>query len=57
MLEANAAAIGAQTREIGEMQNNPVIALESVKNAYNSLIGAMARSRPNMSLPAPASPS
>ncbi len=41
MLEANAAAIGAQTREIGEMQNNPVIALESVKNAYNSLIGAM----------------
>ncbi|MBI1355454.1 MAG: hypothetical protein GC160_14000 [Acidobacteria bacterium] len=41
MLEANAAAIGAQTREIGDMQNNPVIALESVKNAYNSLIGAM----------------
>jgi len=41
MLEANAAAIGAQTREIGEMQNNPVIALDSVKNAYNSLIGAM----------------
>lgn len=41
MLEANAAAIGAQTREIGEMQNNPVIALESVKKAYTSLIGAM----------------
>jgi uncharacterized protein YaaN involved in tellurite resistance len=41
MLEANAASIGAQTREIGEMQNNPVIALESVKKAYDSLIGAM----------------
>ncbi len=41
MLEANARAIGVQTREIGEMQNNPVIALESVKNAYNSLMGAM----------------
>jgi uncharacterized protein YaaN involved in tellurite resistance len=41
MLEANAAAIGAQTREIGEMQNNPVIALDRVKNAYNSLVGAM----------------
>ena len=41
MLEANAAAIGAQTREIGEMQNDPVIALESVKNAYTTLVGAM----------------
>ena len=41
MLEANAAAIGRQTVEIGEMQNNPVIALESVKKAHNSLIEAM----------------
>ncbi len=41
MLEANAAAIGRQTLEIGEMQNNPVIALESVKKAHNSLIEAM----------------
>lgn len=41
MLEANAAAIGRQTQEIGEMQNNPVIALDRVKNAYNSLVGAM----------------
>ena len=41
MLEANAAAIGRQTAEIGEMQNNPVIALESVKKAHNSLIEAM----------------
>ena len=41
MLEANAASIGAQTREIGEMQNNPVIALDRVKNAYTSLMGAM----------------
>ena len=41
MLEANAAAIGRQTKEIGEMQNNPVIALDRVKNAYNSLVGAM----------------
>ncbi len=41
MLEANAVSIGVQTREIGEMQNNPVIALDSVKNAYNTLVGAM----------------
>ncbi len=41
MLEANAAAIGRQTREIGEMQNNPVIALDRVKNAYSTLVGAM----------------
>lgn len=41
MLEANAAAIGRQTKEIGEMQNNPVIALDRVKNAYNSLVAAM----------------
>ncbi len=41
MLEANAAAIGSQTREIGEMQNNPVIALDRVKNAYETLVGAM----------------
>ena len=41
MLEANAAAIGQQTREIGEMQNNPVIALDRVRNAYNTLVGAM----------------
>ncbi len=41
MLEANAAAIGNQTREIGEMQNNPVIALDRVKNAYESLVSAM----------------
>jgi len=41
MLEANAVAIGRQTTEIGEMQNNPVIALESVKKAHNSLIEAM----------------
>ncbi len=41
MLEANAASIGRQTKEIGEMQNNPVIALDRVKNAYNSLVGAM----------------
>lgn len=41
MLEANAAAIGRQTREIGEMQNNPVIALDRVRNAYESLVGAM----------------
>lgn len=41
MLEANASAIGAQTAQIGQMQNNPVIALESVKNAYNSLVSAM----------------
>lgn len=41
MLEANAAAIGRQTKEIGEMQNNPVIALDRVRNAYNSLVGAM----------------
>jgi len=41
MLEANAAAIGKQTAEIGEMQNNPVIALDRVKNAYTTLVGAM----------------
>lgn len=41
MLEANAAAIGRQTKEIGEMQNNPVIALDRVKNAYETLVGAM----------------
>ena len=41
MLEANAAAIGRQTAEIGEMQNNPVIALDRVKNAYETLVGAM----------------
>lgn len=41
MLEANAAAIGQQAKEIGDMQNNPVIALDRVKNAYNSLVGAM----------------
>lgn len=41
MLEANAAAIGRQTREIGEMQNNPVLALDRVRNAYESLVGAM----------------
>lgn len=41
MLEANAAAIGQQTQAIGEMQNNPVIALDRVKNAYNTLVGAM----------------
>ncbi|MDE0627122.1 MAG: toxic anion resistance protein [Bryobacterales bacterium] len=41
MLEANAAAIGRQTREIGEMQNHPVIALDRVRNAYESLVGAM----------------
>lgn len=41
MLEANAAAIGRQTAEIGEMQNNPVIALDRVKNAYTTLVGAM----------------
>ena len=41
MLEANAAAIGRQTTEIGEMQNNPVIALDRVKNAYETLVGAM----------------
>lgn len=41
MLEANAAAIGRQTAEIGAMQNNPVIALDRVKNAYESLVGAM----------------
>ena len=41
MLEANAAAIGRQTREIGEMQNDPVIALDRVKNAYESLVSAM----------------
>lgn len=41
MLEANAAAIGRQTAEIGEMQNNPVIALDRVKNAYSTLVGAM----------------
>lgn len=41
MLEANAAAIGQQTQAIGEMQNNPVIALDRVRNAYNTLVGAM----------------
>ena len=41
MLEANAAAIGRQTAEIGDMQNNPVIALDRVKNAYTTLVGAM----------------
>ncbi len=41
MLEANAAAIGRQTQEIGQMQNNPVIALDRVKNAYESLVSAM----------------
>ena len=41
MLEANAAAIGQQTREIGDMQNNPVIALDRVRNAYETLVGAM----------------
>ena len=41
MLEANAAAIGRQTAEIGEMQNNPVLALESVKNAHNTLLEAL----------------
>lgn len=41
MLEANAAAIGQQTQAIGEMQNNPVIALDRVKNAYSTLVGAM----------------
>ena len=41
MLEANAAAIGGQTAEIGEMQNNPVLALESVKNAHNTLLEAL----------------
>lgn len=41
MLEANAAAIGRQTSEIGAMQNDPVIALDRVKNAYQSLVSAM----------------
>ena len=41
MLEANAAAIGRQTVEIGEMQNNPVLALESVKKAHNTLLEAL----------------
>lgn len=41
MLEANAAAIGQQTAEIGDMQNNPVLALESVKNAHNTLLEAL----------------
>ncbi len=41
MLEANAAAIGRQTAEIGDMQNNPVLALESVKNAHNTLLAAL----------------
>ncbi len=41
MLEANAAAIGRQTQEIGQMQNDPVIALDRVKNAYESLVSAM----------------
>ena len=41
MLEANAAAIGRQTVEIGEMQNNPVLALESVKKAHNTLLDAL----------------
>ena len=41
MLEANAAAIGRQTAEISDMQNNPVLALESVKNAHNTLLAAL----------------
>ena len=41
MLEANAAAIGRQTAEIGEMQNNPVLSLDRVKNAHETLLQAL----------------
>lgn len=41
MLAANAAAVKQQTIEIGEIQNNPMLALDKLKGAYNDLLGAM----------------
>jgi len=41
MLAANAEAIRQQTREIGDLYTNPVLALDKVKAAYDDLMGAM----------------
>ncbi|NIV35615.1 MAG: hypothetical protein GWN58_41035 [Anaerolineae bacterium] len=41
MLAANAAAIKKQTEEIGDLQNNPVLALDKVRQAYDDLLAAM----------------
>ena len=41
MIAANAAAIKQQTREIGDVYNNPVIALEKVTAAHDQLIEAL----------------
>lgn len=41
MLVANAAAVKSQTIEIAELQNNPVLALDKVKQAHMSLLEAI----------------
>ncbi|MFQ5796085.1 MAG: toxic anion resistance protein [Candidatus Bipolaricaulia bacterium] len=41
MLAANAAAIRQQTQEIGDLQNNPVLALEKVAAAYDDLMATL----------------
>jgi uncharacterized protein YaaN involved in tellurite resistance len=41
MLAANAAAIRQQTQEIGDVYNNPVIALEKVTAAHDQLVEAL----------------
>ena len=41
MLAANAAALRQQTAEIGDLYENPVLALDKVKAAYDDLMGAM----------------
>ena len=38
---ANAAAIKQHTEEIGDIYNNPVIAIEKITEAHNQLIEAM----------------
>jgi uncharacterized protein YaaN involved in tellurite resistance len=41
MIAANAAAIKQQTREIGDVYNNPVIALDKVTAAHDQLVEAL----------------
>jgi uncharacterized protein YaaN involved in tellurite resistance len=41
MIAANAAAIRQQTQEIGDVYNNPVIALEKVTAAHDQLVEAL----------------
>jgi uncharacterized protein YaaN involved in tellurite resistance len=41
MIAANAAAIKRHTEEIGDLYNNPVIAIEKVTQAHNELMEAM----------------